>query len=119
LRSLSNFEKSLLAFTGDPHIAEILPLLGVEVVVSEEAEGNGVVIPAPETTFSVFDFQKICSVLCAYRLFEVISLQLGAVSRVSPSPPPIPMFLPGSAGSKDGLHVCKTFVFLHLLMIFH
>ena len=118
LSSLSNFEKSLLAFTGDRHIAEILSLLGMEVALSKEAERNGLVIPAPETKFTVFDFQKICSVLCAYRLFEVISLQHGAVSRVSASPP-IPMFLPRCARSKDDLHVCTTFVILHLLMIFH
>lgn len=117
MSSLSNFEKSLLAFTGDQRIVEFLPLLGVEVGLSEEAEENSVVIPSPETTFSLYDFQKICSVLCAYRLFEVISLQHGAVSRVSASPP-IPMFLPGCAGSKDELHVCTTFVVLHLLMIF-
>jgi hypothetical protein len=118
LSSLSNFEKSLLAFTGDPGIAEFLTILGVGVGLSKEAEGNSVVIPAPETTFTVYDFQKISSVLCAYRLFEVISLQHGAVSRVSASPP-IPMFLPELAGSKDDLYVCTTFVILHLLMIFH
>lgn len=109
LNSLSNFEKSLLGFTGDPRTVDILALLGVNAVISE-AERNGVVIPSPELTLSLFDFQKICSVLCAYRFFDVISLR--AVSRVSASLP-IPMFLPGPLGPKDELHVCPQ----HLLLL--
>jgi len=103
LNSLSNFEKSLLGFTGDPRTVNILALLGVNAAISE-AEGNGVVIPTPELRLSLFDFQKICSVLCAYRFFDVISLRARAVSQVSASPP-IPMFLPGSPGPRDELHV--------------
>jgi hypothetical protein len=102
LNSLSNFENSLLGFTGDPHTVDVLALLGVNAVIPE-AERDGVIIPTPESTLSVFDFQKICSVLCAYRFFDIISLQ--AVSPVSVSPP-IPMFLPGSPGPKDEIYVC-------------
>jgi len=101
LKSLSNFEKSLFSLASNSSGVDFLELLGVDVVIPE-AEGNGVVIPAPKSDLSLFDFQKICSVLCAYRFFDLISLR--AVSRVSASPP-IPMFLPGSPGPKDDLHV--------------
>lgn len=103
LNSLSSFEQSLLGFTGDPCTVDILALLGVNPVVSK-AEGDGVVIPTPESTLSSFDFQKICSVLCAYRFFDIISLRAGCTSHVSASPP-VPMNLPGSPGPKDDLHV--------------
>lgn len=102
LRSLSQFENSLLGFDGDQHMSNILALLNV---VISEPERNGVVIPRPEALLSIFDYQKICSVLCAYRLFEVISLQAGCISRVPASSSPTSMFLPGSFGSKGELHV--------------
>ena len=58
LNSLSNFEKSLLGFKGESHTVDILALFGVNAIISE-AEGNGMVMPAPELTPSLFDFQKI------------------------------------------------------------
>ena len=103
LSSLSNFEKALFGFTGNPLTFEVLSLLGVNAVIPE-GEGDGVVFPAPQTTFTLFSFQTICSVLCAYRLFDIISLRAPG-SPVSAFPL-IPMFLPGSPGPKDELHVC-------------
>jgi hypothetical protein len=103
LDSLSGFEESLLGFAGDPRTNDILSLL--DVVISQP-EHNGLVIPPRQLTSSltIFDFQKICSVLCAYRFFEVISLQAECVSRVSP-PFPMSMYLPGSLDPKDELFV--------------
>jgi hypothetical protein len=112
LSSLSNFEKCLLDFTGNSRTVDIFALLGVNAVIPE-AEGNRAVIPTHKPSFTLFDFQKICSVLCAYRFFDIISLR--AVSRVSASPP-IPMFLPESPGSpapKEELYVSLE----HLLFL--
>jgi hypothetical protein len=111
LNSLSNFERLLLNFTGNSRTVDILAVLGVDPVISE-GEGSGVVIPSPQSRLSVFDFQTICSVLCAYRFFDIISLR--SVSRVS-TLPPIPMFLPGSPGTKDDLYVrLQLLLFLNI-----
>ena len=97
LSSLSNFEKALFGFMGNPHTFEVSPLLGVNAVIPE-GEGDGVVFPTPQTTFTLFNFQTICSVLCAYRLFNIISLW-APVSSVS-ALPPIPMFFTRVSSSK-------------------
>ena len=89
---------------GDRRTNSISSLLGVNLVIPE-GEGNGVVLPAPQTIYSVYDYQSICSVLCAYRFFDIVSLR-ASVPPVSASPP-VPMFLPGSSHlkEKDDLHV--------------
>ncbi|KAF8809712.1 hypothetical protein BYT27DRAFT_7222307 [Phlegmacium glaucopus] len=48
--------------------------------------------------------QKICSVLCVYRFFKVVSLQAQHISRVPASFPTPCMFLPGPPSAKDELH---------------
>jgi hypothetical protein len=107
LRSLSGFEESLLSFTSNPRTMEILALLGVNIIASTEPEHDRVIVARHKPALSSYDFQKICSVLSAYRFFEVISLRAQSISRVSQSTPTPCMFLPELLGgnSKDELHV--------------
>ena len=88
IQPLSGFEESLLHFAGEPLMKEILALLGVNVIISLEPEGRCVITAMHAPALSSFHFQKICSVLCAYRFFEVISLRAQqTISRVSQSTP--------------------------------
>jgi hypothetical protein len=116
LHSLFGFENNLLRFVGDSYNKGILALLGINVVTSTAAETSSVIIAAHKPTLTLYDFQKLCSILCAYRFFEVISLRAQCISRIPASSPTPCMFLPGPASAKKELHVSAQNI---LLLIFN
>ena len=67
------------------------------------------VVASHQPTLSHYDFQKLCSVLCVYRFFEIISLRAQCISRIPISSPTACMFLPGPPSTKD-LDVSATFM---------
>ncbi len=105
LSSFHAFEDALLHFLGNPYMKDIRALLGINVVKPIPPESLCLIVASHEPTLSAYDFQKLCSVLCAYRFFEIISLRAQCASRVSMSSPRVCMFLPGPASTKDGLDV--------------
>lgn len=106
LSSLYNFEDALLHFTGHPHMKEVRQLLGMRIITNNaDPESNCVIVASHESTLSLYDFQKICSVLCAYRLFEIISLRGDCIPRAPCSSPVASMFLPGPSTAKSDLDV--------------
>jgi hypothetical protein len=84
---------------------EILGLLGVNVVTTTVPEPSCFVVASHEPTLTSYDFQKLCSVLCAYRFFEIVSLRAQCNSRIPISSPTACMFLPGPLSTKDSLEV--------------
>ena len=84
---------------------DIRGLLGVNVVTTTVPEPSCLIVASHEPTLSLYDFQKICSVLCAYRFFEIISLRAQCISRIPISSPTVCMFLPGPPSTKDELEV--------------
>lgn len=84
---------------------EIRRLLGMNVIINTDLEQGCVIVASHESTLSLYDFQKLCSVLCAYRFFEIISLRAQCISRVPYSSPVASMFLPGPMSVKDNLDV--------------
>ena len=84
---------------------DIQGLLGVNVVTATVPEPSCLIVASHELTLSLYNFQKICSVLCAYRFFEIISLHVQCISRISISSPTVWMFLPGPPSAKDELEV--------------
>jgi len=110
LSSLHGFEDALLHFVGNPHMKDILGLLGVNVVPTTVPEPSCFVVASHEPTLSLYDFQKLCSVLCAYRFFEIVSLRAQCISRVPISSPTACMFLPGPPSTKDDLDVSVWFM---------
>ena len=110
LSSLHGFEDALLSFSGDPRTKDILGLLGVKVITTTEPESSRLVMASHEPNLSTYDFQKLCSVLCAYRFFEIVSLRAQCIPRVPISTPTARMFLPGPPSSKDGLEVSVCFL---------
>lgn len=118
LSSLHNFEDSLLHFVNNAHMKEIRGLLGIKVVTDEVHQPSCFVIASHELALSLYDFQKLCSVLCAYRFFEIISLRAQCVSWIPTSSPTASMFLPGPRSVKDDLDVsvwspcCPSFLII-------
>lgn len=111
---MSAFEKSLLGFS-DSHTKDLLGM-NVQVVSGETESSHRAIttqqnIATTKKTLSLFDFQKICSVLCAYRFFEVISLHAECTARISTSSPTPYMFLPDSPGAKETLHVSQRHMY--------
>ena len=91
---------------------DILKLLGVNVIVTgsaPEPEPSCFVVALHEPKLTHYDFQKLCSVLCAYRFYEIISLRAQCISRIPISYPTACMFLPGPPSSKN-LDVSALFV---------
>ncbi len=84
LSSLHGFEDALLHFVGNPPMKEILGLLGVNVVTTTVPEPSCFVVASHQPMLSLYDFQKLCSVLCAYRSFPSVRNVLCE----SLSPPP-------------------------------
>jgi len=101
LSSLHGFEDALLHFVGNPPMKEILGLLGVNVVTTTVPEPSCFVVASHQPMLSLYDFQKLCSVLCAYRFFEIISLRAQCITRIPISSPTACMFLPGPSSTKD------------------
>ena len=112
----------MLHFPGNPHMKDIQALLGINVVAPIASEPSYLIVASHESMLSAYDFQKLCSVLCAYRFFEIISLRAQCVSRIPISSPRVCMFLPGPASTKDSLDVSVRFwpdlASNHLLGIF-
>ncbi len=84
---------------------EIRQLLGMKIISNPDPDLDCVVVAAHESVLSLYDFQKVCSVLCAYRFFEIISLRAQCIPRTPDSFPTVSMFLPGPASTKDDLDV--------------
>ena len=84
---------------------DIRELLGMNVVATTVPEPSCYIIASHSSTLSSYDFQKLCSVLCAYRFFEIISLRAQYISRIPISSPTACMFLPGPPSTKDELEV--------------
>jgi len=101
LSSLHGFEDALFHFVANSHMAGILRLLGVNVVATEGSEPSCSVVASHEPTLSLYDFQTLCSVLCAYRFFEIISLRAQCISRIPITTPTACMFLPGPPSTKE------------------
>jgi len=101
LSSLHGFEDVLLHFVGNTRMEDILGLLDVNVVSTTVPEPSCFVVASREPTLSLYDFQKLCSVLCAYRFFEIISLRAQCITRIPISSPTACMFLPGPSSTKD------------------
>ena len=80
LSSLHGSEDVLLHFVGNTRMKDILGLLGVDVVSTTVPEPSCFVVASREPTLSLYDFQKLCSVSCAYRFFEIISLRAQCIS---------------------------------------
>ena len=84
--------------------------MGIQVLTTTATpEASYVVVASHEPTLSAHDFQRLCSVLCAYRFFEIISLRALCVSPIPVSSPTACMFLPGPPSSKDHLDVSLEF----------
>ena len=99
------FEDALLHFPSNPWMNHLRALLGVKFVTVMAPETKHYIMASHERMLSSYDFQKLCSVLCAYRFFEIISLRAQCVSRVPISSPIACMFLPGPPSTKDCLDV--------------
>ena len=54
---------------------DILGLLGIVAVRTMVPELNCLIRALHELTLDLYEYQKLCSVLCAYRSFEIIYLQ--------------------------------------------
>jgi hypothetical protein len=117
LSSLHGFEDTLLHFFDDSRMKDILGLLGIVVVKTNTVPEPSCLIRAShEPTLSLYDYQKLCSVLCAYRFFEIISLRAQCISRIPVSTPTVCMFLPGPPSPQSDLFVSVSFM---LQLIFH
>lgn len=103
--ALHNFEDALLHFVGNPHMNDIRGLLGVSVVANTEPEPSHFIKASHHPALTSYDFQKICSVLSAYRFFEILSLRAQCALRVPLSSSRVSMFLPGPPSTKDDLDV--------------
>ena len=77
----------------------------MKIITPTEPELSRLVMALHKPKLSTYDFQKLCSVLCAYRFFEVVSLRAQCIQRVPTSTPTACMFLPGPPSVKDGLEV--------------
>ncbi len=88
---------------------EVRALLGMNVVTTMVPEPNHLIVASHEPILSSFDFQKMCSVLCAYRFFEIISLRAQCALCIPTSYPRAYMFLPGPPSTKDCLDVSVRF----------
>lgn len=84
---------------------EIRQLLGISIIVNTDLERSCVIVASHESTLSLYDFQKLCSVLSAYRFFEIISLRAQCISRVPYSSAIASMYLPGPSSVKENLDV--------------
>jgi hypothetical protein len=84
---------------------DIQELLGVNVVTTTVPELGCLIVALHQLILSLYDFQKICSVLCAYRFYEIISLCAQCISGISISSPTACMFLLGPPSTKDELEV--------------
>jgi hypothetical protein len=73
----------LLQFVSNPHMKDIQELLGVNVVTTTVPEPGCLIVALHQPILSLYDFQKICSVLCAYRFYEIISLRAQCISEIS------------------------------------
>jgi hypothetical protein len=116
LSSLHGFEDSLFHFVGDSRMKDILGLLGVIVVKTTVPEPGCSIRASHKPTLSLYEYQKLCSVLCAYRFFEIISLRAQCISRIPVSTPTACMFLPGPPSPQSDLFVSVSFM---LQLIFH
>lgn len=105
LSSLHDFEDSLLHFVNNAHMKEIRGLLGMKVVITEAPEPSCFIVASHDPVLSIYDFQKLCSVLCAYRFFEIISLRAQCIPRTPTSTPTASLFLPGPRSVKPDLDV--------------
>ena len=105
LSSLHGFKDALLQFAGNPHMKDIRGLLGMNVVTTTVPEPSCFIVALHSSTLSLYDFQKLCSVLCTYRFFEIISLCAQCISRIPISSPTAIMFLPGPLSTKNELEV--------------
>ena len=86
LSSLSNFEKALFGFTGNPRTFEVSSLLGVNAVIPE-GEGDGVVFPAPDNFYSLQLSENLFSTLCIQILQYHFTLSISLTSLCFASDP--------------------------------
>jgi hypothetical protein len=110
LSSLHGFEDTLFHFVGDSRMKDILRLLGVIVVKTTVPEPGCLIRASHQPTLSPYEYQKLCSVLCAYRFFEIISLRAQCISRIPISTPTAYMFLPGPPSPQSDLFVSVLFM---------
>ena len=104
------FEDALLHFVAYPNMKEYRQLLGLNIIENADPEQSCVIVASHKPTLSLYDFQKICSVLCAYRFFEIVSLKAHCIPRIPSSAPTVSMFLPGPPSAKEDLDVSMTFL---------
>jgi hypothetical protein len=110
LSSLHGFEDTLFHFVGDSRMKDILGLLGVIVVKTTVPEPGCLIRASHKPTLNLYEYQKLCSVLCAYRFFEIISLRAQCISRIPISTPTACMFLPGPPSPQSDLFVSVLFM---------
>lgn len=89
---------------------ELRRLLGMSILTNTDPEQSCVIVASHESTLSLYDFQKLCSVLCAYRFFEIVSLRAQCISRIPSASPVVSMFLPGPPSLKEDLEVSVVYV---------
>ncbi|KAF8884579.1 hypothetical protein CPB84DRAFT_1850624 [Gymnopilus junonius] len=86
LVALHAYESHLLSFASKRSNAELLQLLGIDVRYADADVSQPHVIAvhaAATSASSIFDYLKICSHICTFRLFEVLGLQEGVLTRTS------------------------------------
>lgn len=89
----------LLSLNGDRRFQDLLKVLAIDMEYSNDPLQSPSVISRPASYLSVFEYQKLCTILAGYRFSELLVLREGLGSRVSASTPILDMYLPPSTSA--------------------